>query len=419
MDYFNYISIIAKLVYNKIAFKDYQKWNIKPFYKAVIYFNNDKSFEDYIQSNSQTDLKAICTFSNYHISSLNKNVLNFLKKIVITVKQQIFLISQKQKYKWNVTQMSFQFNWQEYQILIHIIFLLMKIQDIPRKCYENLKNKITQYYFDFLTQTITVCTSNKQCYHKYIIEQNIFSDISQYLQFCSDSHDGLFQQKNILISQFYDLKNFLISSMIQTQSLSSFLENGVFPHHFQAERQPFLGAPFNNSLQKRIFSWISPRFNFLKIFFQFYVYDYLNLFETKMLDDYLNEQDMQNFYLLVQGNEPECYIEESLNKYSLLQQNIFKLQQINIIIQGQTNQRLQIFTINELLNIKFHFIKGSNNRFFNTLFKLKMAIDIKIGEYYNYNAIQSIQENLYPQLTFNCNHKLLSFIIRYIYCYVY
>ncbi|CAD8200536.1 unnamed protein product [Paramecium pentaurelia] len=322
------------------SYKDYWKWNTKAFYKAVINFNNDKSFEDYRQSNSQSDLEVICTscqlsyilFEQKCIKGCEENcnnceIINGQATCIQCQETDFGFLKSKNTNGTCIQCPSnciacVERNQKEITDINPYYILTNENLRYTRKCYEKSK-KQDNYYVDFLTQTITVCTSNTQCYHKYIIEQNIYCDISQYLQFRSDSHDDLFEQKNILISQFYD-------------------------------------------------------------------YEYLNLFETKMLYDYLNEAQVRHAefqFTLVQGNEPECYIEENLNIYSLLQQNIFTLQQIDIIIQGQTNPTIVTF-YNELTlsnftkitfkNIKFNFIQGSNNGFFITLFNLKLQLILNL-----------------------------------------
>ncbi|CAD8179295.1 unnamed protein product [Paramecium pentaurelia] len=101
-----------------------------------------------------------------------------------------------------------------------------------------------------------------------------------------------------------------------------------------------------------------------------------------MLYDQLNEASVRHvefLFTLVQGNESECQIEENLIIYSLLQLFNLHFSQTNpTIVTFYKELTPEQFTKITFKNIKFNFIKGSNNGIFIPLFfKLQLLLKLE------------------------------------------
>ncbi|CAD8163743.1 unnamed protein product [Paramecium octaurelia] len=319
-------------------FKDYWKWSVKAFYKQLINFNSDNSFEDQGQSRAQSDLEIICTSCQLQYILYQQQCIKGCEQSCIECKildgkatciqcqetDQGFLKSRNNNGEClqcpSYCIACIERNQQEISEINPYYIQNDENAQYSRKCYEKSK-KQDNYYYDFLTQTITVCTNNIPCYNRFIIQQNVFCDSNQFNQLLNDNKDDQFKQKNILLSDFY-------------------------------------------------------------------YSDYLNHFESQLLYKYLNEAQVRNMefqFTLIQGTQLECILEEDLTIYSLLQQNIFTLQQVDIIFEGQTSPTI-LTIFNEITlsnytkvtfkNIKFNFDKilSSRDSFFITLFNLRLQL---------------------------------------------
>ncbi|CAD8092280.1 unnamed protein product [Paramecium sonneborni] len=316
-----------------VLYKDYWKWSVKSFYKYFI--NTNHLIEDYGQAFALSNLEVICTscqlqyilFENQCIQGCQENCniceIKNGKATCIQCQEGDFKFLKTQDMNGGCLQCPsncvacIERNQEEIADINPYYILTDSNAKYTRKCFEK-SEKQDNYYFDYLTQTITVCTEFLQCYHKYLIQQNIFCDWGLYYQSQSNAYDDQFDQKNILISQFYDKT-------------------------------------------------------------------YLSLFETQQLYEYLNKAQVRHveyLFTFIQGDGTDCQFEEDLQIYSQLQQNVFTLQQIDIIFKGWSYPTsLKIF--NELTfsnytkvtfqNIQFSFIKlfSKTKYFIINLFNLK------------------------------------------------
>ncbi|CAD8179293.1 unnamed protein product [Paramecium pentaurelia] len=195
----NYALIIAKLVQNKIAYKDYWKWNIKAFYKAVINFNNDKSFEEYKQSNSQSDLEVICTscqlsyilFEQKCVKGCEKNCNNCEiingQATCIEFQETHFGFLKNKNTNGTCPQCPsnciacVERNQQEISDINLSYILTNENLRNTRKCYENLKNRITIILIFqpkkqlFAHQIHNVIINIQQSRIYFVIHHNIYS----------------------------------------------------------------------------------------------------------------------------------------------------------------------------------------------------------------------------------------------------
>ncbi|CAK67135.1 unnamed protein product (macronuclear) [Paramecium tetraurelia] len=318
-------------------YKDYWKWSVKAFYKQFINVNSENSFEDQGQARAQSDLEIICTSCQLSYILYEQKCIKGCEQ---NCKQCEIIDGKATCIQCQETDFGFlkskDINGTCLQCPSNCIACLERNQEeildinphyiqndnnaqYSRKCYEKAK-KEGKYYFDFLTQTITVCTNYLHCYTKYIVQQNVFCDFIQYKQLLDDNNNDQFKQKNI-----------------------------------------FLG--------------------------EFYYSDYLNSFESHLLYKYLNEAQARYVefqFTIMQGNQTECIIEADIQFYSLLQQNIFTLQQVDITFQGGTTPTilsifhqisLSNYTQVTFKNIHFNF-DMYQSPFFITLFNLKYELTL-------------------------------------------
>ncbi|CAK72942.1 unnamed protein product (macronuclear) [Paramecium tetraurelia] len=349
-------------------YRDFWKWQIKAFYRYFLNSNNDHAFENYASTNAEADLELICTSCQVGYI-LHQN--QCIKGCDENCKECVIIDGKSTCIKCYETSSGFlkSLNTQgtcltcPSNCLACLNRSLDEIADInpyfivtnsnvqlTRKCYEK-SNKINlqeNYFHDSFTQTISICTENLQCYNKIIIKQNIYCDFDDLMTKQYESNDEFFASKNIYIQQFFD-DSYLISK------------------------------------------------------------------ETASLYQYLNEISVRNVeyqFTFIQGNQPNCVFIDILQIHSTLQQNVFAIQQVDLMLIGQTNPtQLQVpveFKISNYTTVTFQNIRfncaqkqdSQNTQSILSLFNLKLTLTLKL---INCGFITQNETDKNYSFTFNSN----------------
>ncbi|CAD8087563.1 unnamed protein product [Paramecium sonneborni] len=329
--------------------QDFWKWDIKATHQLFQNLNNNRLIENY---ETIMNLEQICTscqigyvlYKHQCIKDCDKTcekceIINEQSTCVQCHETQSgFLksINSKgicQQCPFNCVACLDRTKEEIYEINPYFIMTNLNEQ-FTRKCFEKTRkiNEYENYFYDSYTQQINTCNLYNQCYNKILIKQNLYCDDGQYNTLKYDAilkGDKLFEYKNIWIRNLF--------------------EEGLY---------------------------------FTKL-------------ETPSLYKYLNEisiREVEYQFTLIQNEITECFFTQFNQINQKIQQNVFTLQQVNILFIGEAQPTvLRVFsnlTFSNFTTISFHKIQFRFSRFSYdsikldyfpvSLFSIKKSISLRI-----------------------------------------